>query len=54
MDPCTLEIFFEVCVFKRYVQKLKRNWNNSGRIKVDNFRESVSLLASQQSALIKN
>ena len=35
------------------VQKFKRNWNNSGRIKVDNFLESVSFQASQQSALIK-
>ena len=29
-------------MYKRYVQKLSRNQNNLGRIKVDNFRESVS------------
>ena len=29
-------------MYKRYVQKLSGNQNNLGRIKVDNFRESVS------------
>ena len=31
-----------------YVHKLERNWNNSVRIKIDNFRED------QESALTKN
>ena len=37
-----LEIFFELCVSQKYVQKLEKNWNNSGCIKVDNFRKSVN------------
>ena len=51
-----MEIFFELCVTpisQRYVQKLERNWNNSGCIKFDNFRKSANFKASQQSALIK-
>ena len=34
--------FLELCVYQRYVQKLKRNKNKLGGIKVDNFRESVN------------
>ena len=52
-----MEIFFELCVppiSQRYVQKLERNWNKSGCIKVDNFRKYMNFSASQQSALIKN
>ena len=39
---CNLENFFELYVFQKYVQKLERNWNNSGCIKVDNFLKSVN------------
>ena len=39
------KIFLNYEFYQRYVQKLKTNWNKSGRIKVDNFRESLSLIA---------
>ena len=33
---------FRIMYLAKYVQKFKINWNNSGRIKADNFRESLS------------
>ena len=27
LDPCTSEIFFELCVSEKSVQKLEKNWN---------------------------
>ena len=45
MDQCILKIFFEVCVSpvsQKYLQKLEKNSNTSGCIKVDKFCKSVN------------
>ena len=41
LDPCTFEIFSELFLPKICTKTLKRNWNNSRQIKIDDFHESV-------------
>ena len=39
---------------ERYVQKLERNWNNLGCIRVENSLKFVNFKASLESLLIKS
>ena len=42
LDLLTSELFFELCISQRFIQKFERNWRNSVCIRVNKFVEFVN------------